>query len=42
VQIVGYDTTGPVPYYIVRNSWGKDFGIDGYIHIAMGRNLCGN
>jgi len=41
VQIVGYDLTADIPYYIVRNSWGPSFGIDGYIHIAIGKNLCG-
>lgn len=41
VQIVGYDLTGPVPYYIVRNSWGSHFGLNGYLHIAIGKNLCG-
>ncbi|XP_014786761.1 cathepsin O [Octopus bimaculoides] len=41
VQIVGYNISGEVPYYIVRNSWGNDFGIAGYLHIAVGSNLCG-
>jgi len=41
VQIVGYDLTGDIPYYIVRNTWGKDFGIGGYLHIAVGSNMCG-
>jgi len=41
VQIVGYDLTGPVPYFIVRNSWGTDFGLSGYLNIAIGKNLCG-
>lgn len=41
VDIVGYDLTGPVPYYIVRNSWGTDFGIAGYLYIEVGKNLCG-
>nr|CDJ26736.1 cathepsin O-like cysteine peptidase protein [Tityus serrulatus] len=41
VQIVGYDLTGDIPYYIVRNSWGIEFGIDGYLKIAIGKNLCG-
>lgn len=40
VQIVGYDLTGPVPYYIMRNSWGDRFGLKGYIHVAINRNLC--
>ncbi|KAK6173171.1 hypothetical protein SNE40_016677 [Patella caerulea] len=41
VQIVGYDLTGDVPYYIVRNSWGTDFGDNGYLYIKIGENLCG-
>lgn len=41
VQIVGYDFTGPVPFYIIRNTWGKEFGDDGYVKIKFGKNLCG-
>ena len=41
VQIVGYDMTGSVPYYIVRNSWGPEFGLSGYLHVAIGGDLCG-
>ncbi|BFZ14671.1 hypothetical protein BsWGS_17709 [Bradybaena similaris] len=41
VQIVGYDLTGDVPYYIIRNSWGSDFGDHGYMYIKYGDNLCG-
>lgn len=41
VQIVGYDLTGEVPFYIVRNSWGNDFGHEGYIYIKIGANVCG-
>lgn len=40
VQLVGYNTTAQVPYWIVRNSWGKDWGIHGYIHLEMGQNTC--
>lgn len=40
VQIVGYDLTGPTPYYIVKNSWGPEFGLSGYLHVAVGGNLC--
>lgn len=39
-QIVGYDF-GENPYYILKNSWGTDFGDDGYIYIAIGNNECG-
>lgn len=41
VQLVGYDKSGETPYWIVRNSWNTDWGIDGYMHLAMGKNLCG-
>ncbi|XP_072171245.1 cathepsin O-like [Diadema setosum] len=41
VQIVGYDRTAEIPYYMVRNSWGADWGIDGYLHIMIGGNVCG-
>ena len=41
VQIVGYDRNPPVPHYIVRNSWGPEFGDNGYLYIAIGSNLCG-
>ncbi|XP_033127143.1 cathepsin O-like [Anneissia japonica] len=41
VQIVGYDKSGEIPYYIVRNSWGKDWGLNGYLHVKIGSNMCG-
>ncbi|XP_012522311.1 cathepsin O isoform X2 [Monomorium pharaonis] len=41
VQIVGYDNAASIPHYIIRNSWGPDFGNKGYIYIAIGKNLCG-
>lgn len=41
VQIVGYNLKDEVPYYIVRNSWGSDFGDKGYLYLRIGQNLCG-
>lgn len=41
VQIVGYDRRGKVPYFIVRNSWGDNFGDRGLVRIEMGSNMCG-
>jgi len=29
------------PYFIVRNSWGASWGMDGYFRIARGYNKCG-
>ncbi len=36
VSIVGYDTSGPVPYWIVKNSWGPSWGEAGFFKIKMG------
>lgn len=39
--IVGFDRSGPVPHYIVENSWGSDFGEKGFVRISYGNNTCG-
>ncbi|EAR96460.2 papain family cysteine protease (macronuclear) [Tetrahymena thermophila SB210] len=39
VLAVGYNLTGN--YYIVKNSWGEDWGINGYFYIELGSNMCG-
>jgi cathepsin O len=41
ILIVGYDYTGDVPYYIVRNSWSDEWGIGGYVKVEAGTNTCG-
>ncbi|KAM4854413.1 bile acid-sensitive ion channel isoform 3-T3 [Thomomys bottae] len=41
VLITGFDKTGRIPYWIVRNSWGSSWGLDGYAHVKMGSNICG-
>nr|XP_012136753.1 PREDICTED: cathepsin O-like isoform X2 [Megachile rotundata] len=40
VQIVGYDKSAKIPHYIIKNSWGSNFGDNGFMYIAIGNNLC--
>jgi len=41
VQAVGFDTTSATPFWMVRNSWGADWGEAGYIRLQYGANTCG-
>jgi len=41
VQLVGYAAYGGSgAYWVVRNSWGADWGQNGFIWIAIGQDLC--
>lgn len=37
VNVIGYDSHS----FIVRNTWGREWGEDGYIRIKRGNNVCG-
>ena len=39
--IVGYNYDAPIPYWVLKNSWGPAWGERGFINLSMGNNTCG-
>jgi len=42
VLVVGYDDTASTHYWIVKNSWGTSWGVDGYVYICKDCDKNGN
>jgi len=41
VQLTGYNTESSTNFWWVRNSWGTDWGVEGYIQLEMWKDTCG-
>ena len=41
VQLVGYNANATSPYWIVRNSWATNWGMNGFIQLQYPANTCG-
>lgn len=36
VVVIGWGTESDIPYWLIKNSWGENWGDNGYIKIKRG------
>jgi cathepsin B len=41
VMVVGWGVDGGLPYWIIQNSWGTNWGMEGFFEILRGADECG-